>query len=74
MAYKTEQIIQGLKDQSSYARKELCDPLSIYSKHYSERNQSMMGEANKIWINLHKQRTNMLFAKENYYSEMSVLE
>ena len=34
----------------------------------------MMKEANKIWVNLHKDRTNMLFAKENYYSEMSTLE
>ena len=33
----------------------------------------MLRDANKIWTNLHQERTNMLFAKENFYNECCML-
>lgn len=33
----------------------------------------MIKDANQIWTNLHIERTNMLFAKDNYYNEMCTL-
>jgi hypothetical protein len=42
-------------------------------KHYSQRNDGMLKDANKIWTNYAIERTNMLFAKDNYYNEMCTL-
>lgn len=33
----------------------------------------MLKDANQIWTNMHIERTNMLFAKDNYYNEMCTL-
>lgn len=33
----------------------------------------MLKDANKIWTNYAIERTNMLFAKDNYYNEMFTL-
>lgn len=45
----------------------------MYMKHYNQRNDGMLKDANKIWTNLHIERTNMLFAKDNYCNEMCTL-
>lgn len=66
-------MITGVKEQSLQVKAELGDPLATYTKHYSQRNESMMKDANKIWTQLHQERTNMLLAKENYYGEMCTL-
>lgn len=33
----------------------------------------MVKDANKIWASLHKERSNMLLAKEHFYSESCTL-
>jgi len=45
----------------------------MYMKHYYARNQSLIKDANQIWTNMHIERTNMLFSKDNYYNEMCIL-
>ena len=54
-------------------KKELSDPLAMYSKHYFQRNEGLLKDANQIETNLHIERSNMLFAKDNYYNEMCLL-
>jgi hypothetical protein len=73
IAYKVELLCQGVWEQAAMVQKELSDPLATYAKHYKLRNDNMMAEANRIWTSLHMERTNMLFAKENYFNEMCTL-
>jgi hypothetical protein len=73
VTFKVEQIVQGIREQSEQIQRELSGPLSMYTKHYGKRNEGMLRDANKIWTNLHLERTNMLFAKENFYNESCTL-
>lgn len=70
MSYKVELTAQGIREQAEQLKRDLCDPLGAYTKQYALRNESMVKDANKIWTSLHRERTHMLLAKENFYSEM----
>jgi hypothetical protein len=73
VTFKVEQIVLGIREQSEQIKRELSEPLGMYTKHYCQRNEGMLRDANKIWTNLHLERTNMLFAKENFYTESCTL-
>ena len=54
--------------------KDLVDSLDVFHKHYKQENHENLKEGTYFWNSIHNERTQMLFAKENYYNQMSNLQ
>ena len=54
--------------------KDLVDSLDMFHKHYKQENHDNLKEGTLFWNSIHTERTQMLFAKENYYNQMANLQ
>ena len=66
--------ISGLADEfqskAELMAQDLIEPLDMYQKHYKSSSKGILDQGDEIWTNLHMERTEMLFMKENYYNQM----
>ena len=66
--------ISGLADEfqskAELMAQDLIEPLDMYQKHYKATSKGILDQGDEIWTNLHMERTEMLFMKENYYNQM----
>ena len=67
---KVSSFAKEMQGKADNIKKDLIEPLNFYSKHYTKENFRMLKQCNEIWTQLHQDRTQMLFAKENYYNQM----
>ena len=68
-----DEIIKNVGEKADLVQKELVDPMEMYYKHYFQMNSDFVKQGNYFWNNLHTERTNMLYAKENYFTQMNTL-
>ena len=54
--------------------RDLIEPADLYCKHYTATNSILLEQAQEIWQGLHQSRTQMLFSKENYLTQMIQLQ
>lgn len=70
---QVDQMGSDLQKMGQNIFKELVDPLTMYLKHYQNANSALLTESEQVWTALHTERTMMLFAKEEYFNEVSYL-
>lgn len=45
---------------------DLVESLDVFHRHYKQENHESLKEGTLFWNTMHTERTQMLFAKENY--------
>ena len=54
--------------------RDLVEPLDVFTRHYKQETAERLKEATAFWAGLHHDRTQMLFAKENFYVQMHQMQ
>ena len=70
---QVEEMASDIHKKSNLLYQDLIEPLDLYYKHYHSKNRDILQDCQEIWTTLHKERTQMLFAKEDYYNQMHTL-
>lgn len=63
-------LLKSLASKAESIEKDITDPLDIYYRHYKQENQDRLKEGTQFWNSMHQERTQMLFAKENYFNQV----
>ena len=61
-------LMKGLGCRVESLEKALVEPLDLYHRHYKSENHEWLKEGTVFWNAMHSEKTQMLFAKENYYN------
>jgi hypothetical protein len=69
-----ESLHRQVSARVEQVEKDLVDSLDVFHKHYKQENHENLKEGTLFWNSIHTERTQMLFAKENYYNQMSNLQ
>ncbi|CDW77618.1 rab-like gtpase activating [Stylonychia lemnae] len=72
--FTLEDMHRGILEKAELIQRDLIEPLDLYYKHYSSTNQELIKQGNQFWTTLHQDRTQMLFAKENYHNQMHQMQ
>lgn len=67
-------LLKSLAAKAESLEKDITDPLDIYHKHYKQESQDRLKEGTNFWNAMHQERTQMLFAKENYFNQVHNLQ
>lgn len=67
-------LLKQLSSKCESLEKDLADPLDLYHKHYKTQNHEALKEGTQFWNAMHQERTQMLFAKENYFNQCQSLQ
>ena len=68
-----EGLVRSLNSRVEALDKDIVDPLDMYNRHYKQTTTDNLKEGSTFWNSIHAERTQMLFAKENYYNQMQNL-
>ena len=63
-------LAKQVKLKADQMFRDLIEPSDLYCKHYTATNSILLEQAQEIWQGLHQSRTQMLFSKENYFTQM----
>ena len=63
-----ESLQRQISTRVEQVEKDLVDSMDMFHKHYKQENHENLKEGTLFWNNIHNERTQMLFAKENYYN------
>ncbi len=47
---------------------DLVEGIDVFHRHYKQENHDSLKEGTLFWNNMHTERSQMLFAKENYFN------
>jgi hypothetical protein len=61
-------LIKGMNAKVETVEKDLIDSMDVFHKHYKAENHEYLKEGTGFWNIIHQERTQMLFAKENYFN------
>lgn len=67
-------MAQEMRKKADLLFRDLIEPIDLYYKHYIQTNNSILQDCQRVWTSLHQERTQMLFAKEEYYNQMHTLK
>ena len=67
-------MAEDIREKADVLFRDLIEPMDMYYKHYNSTCNVAILECRKIWNVLHQERTQMLFAKEEYYNQMHNLQ
>lgn len=70
----TDGLIRNLNSKVESIEKDLVEPLDVYHKHYKQEGHEILKEGTTFWNTLHQERTQMLYAKENYFNQAATLQ
>ena len=65
-----DDLHRQLNEKADLIQRDLIEPLDLYHKHYQSTNTELIKQGTHFWNNLHQDRTQMLFAKENYHNQL----
>ena len=65
-----DDLHRQLTEKADLIQRDLIEPLDLYHKHYQSTNTELIKQGTHFWNNLHQDRTQMLFAKENYHNQL----
>lgn len=69
-----DSLVRNLNEKVEAIDQDLIESLDNYTKHYKDQQYEYLKEGTQFWNNLHSDRTNMLFAKENYFNQVTNLQ
>jgi len=62
--------VLALEEKSNLLKGDLIDSLELFESHYTQTSKQQCAEAQEIWDQVHLQRTEMLWSKEEYIEFM----